>query len=214
MLRSAIRPPARRTGRSIRARAGPPPMGFPRAPLSVRPGLVRPRAPGIDQPGITSDVFSTAARHRPQGPPSRTPPPDRSCVMRKAEPSIRTFAVTMRSISWGCDHPSETQAYRLAMCGGGDPERCARTFPYVLAQGAKSRSRSWNVIDIDPKTGRLAARGQAGALHVWSFGTAPCTRTPATINPETSTPMALVNSGGNAGMEGLLGTGDFNRACG
>lgn len=74
----------------------------------------------------------------------------------------------------GCDHPSETQAYRLAMCGGGDPERCARTFPYVLApKGARSTSRSWSVIDIDPKTGRLAARGQAGALRVWAFRDRP-----------------------------------------
>jgi predicted lipoprotein with Yx(FWY)xxD motif len=70
----------------------------------------------------------------------------------------------------GCDHPSETQAYRFAMCGGGDPGRCVRTFPYVLApKNARSESRSWAVIDIDPKTGRLAARGQADVLHVWAF---------------------------------------------
>jgi predicted lipoprotein with Yx(FWY)xxD motif len=70
----------------------------------------------------------------------------------------------------GCDHPSETQAYRFAMCGGGDPDRCVRTFPYVLApKNARSESRSWSVIDIDPKTGRLAARGQADVLHVWAF---------------------------------------------
>ena len=70
----------------------------------------------------------------------------------------------------GCDHPSETQAYRFAMCGGGDPGRCVRTFPYVLApKNARSESRSWTVIDIDPKTGHLAARGQADVLHVWAF---------------------------------------------
>lgn len=70
----------------------------------------------------------------------------------------------------GCDHPSETQAYRFAMCGGGDPDRCVRTFPYVFApKNAKSESRSWSVIDIDPKTGHLATRGQADALHVWAF---------------------------------------------
>jgi predicted lipoprotein with Yx(FWY)xxD motif len=74
----------------------------------------------------------------------------------------------------GCDHPTETQAYRLAMCGGGDPERCARTFPYVLApKGAKSGSRSWSVMDIDPKTGGLATRGQADALHVWAYRDRP-----------------------------------------
>jgi predicted lipoprotein with Yx(FWY)xxD motif len=74
----------------------------------------------------------------------------------------------------GCDHPSETQAYRLAMCGGGDADRCMRTFRYVLApKGAKSHSRSWTVIDVDPKTGRLASPGQPGALHVWAFRDRP-----------------------------------------
>jgi predicted lipoprotein with Yx(FWY)xxD motif len=70
----------------------------------------------------------------------------------------------------GCDHPSETQAYRLAMCGGGDPDRCVHAFPYVFApKNARSESRSWSVLDIDPKTGHPAARGQADALHVWAF---------------------------------------------
>ncbi|MDB6089053.1 MAG: hypothetical protein JWN85_1837 [Gammaproteobacteria bacterium] len=69
-----------------------------------------------------------------------------------------------------CDHPDETQAYRLAMCGAGDPERCLHTFPYVLApKGARSSNRSWSVIDIDPKSGHLAARGQPDALHVWAY---------------------------------------------
>ena len=70
----------------------------------------------------------------------------------------------------GCDHPEETQAYRLAMCGAGDPDRCLRTFPYVLApKGARSNNRSWSVIEIDPKTGHPAARGQPDALHVWAY---------------------------------------------
>jgi predicted lipoprotein with Yx(FWY)xxD motif len=74
----------------------------------------------------------------------------------------------------GCDHPSETQAYRLAMCGGGDAERCLRTFPYVLAApGARSGSRAWSVIDIDPLTGRRAKAGQPGTLHVWAFRDRP-----------------------------------------
>ncbi len=74
----------------------------------------------------------------------------------------------------GCDHPTETQAYRLAMCGAGDPERCLHTFPYVLApKGARSNSRSWSIIDIDPMTGNLASPGQAGALHVWAYRDRP-----------------------------------------
>lgn len=69
-----------------------------------------------------------------------------------------------------CDHPMLTQAYRLAMCGGGDAERCLRTFPYVpAANGAKSTSRSWSIITIDPMTGRMADAKQPGAMRVWAF---------------------------------------------
>lgn len=73
-----------------------------------------------------------------------------------------------------CDHPSETQVYRLAMCGGGDWARCLRTFPYVIAPAdAKSAGRLWSVMDIDPKTGHRAAAAQADALHVWAFRDRP-----------------------------------------
>ena len=74
----------------------------------------------------------------------------------------------------GCDHPSQTQAYRLAMCGGGDIERCNHTFLYVTAaKDAKSFSRAWTVIDIDPKTGRLTAPRAPGSLHVWAYRDRP-----------------------------------------
>ena len=50
----------------------------------------------------------------------------------------------------GCDHPDDTQVYRLAMCGGGSAERCARNFPYVeAASDARSHGRrgpSWRSI--------------------------------------------------------------------
>lgn len=73
-----------------------------------------------------------------------------------------------------CDHPDTTQAYRMAMCGAGDPERCLKTWPPVLAApNAKSGSRSWSVVSIDPKTGHRAAEGQADALHVWAFRDRP-----------------------------------------
>lgn len=69
-----------------------------------------------------------------------------------------------------CDHPGAPQAYRLAICGGGDAARCLATFPYVIApKDAKSGSRTWTPIDIDPKTGRHAAAGQDDALHVWAY---------------------------------------------
>ncbi len=69
-----------------------------------------------------------------------------------------------------CDHPSLTQAYRYAVCGGGDPERCRATFPYVIAdKDAKSSNKTWSVISIDPVSGKYAARGQADALRVWAY---------------------------------------------
>ena len=74
----------------------------------------------------------------------------------------------------GCDHPTETQAYRLAMCGGGNFERCLHTFPYVLAsKQAKSSSHAWSIVYIDPKTGRFAAPEQPGALRVWAYRDRP-----------------------------------------
>ncbi|MGE3476406.1 MAG: hypothetical protein AB7H70_11430 [Rhodospirillaceae bacterium] len=73
-----------------------------------------------------------------------------------------------------CDHPETSQAYRLAICGGGDPERCNRTFPYVVAAAnAKSENRSWTVMAIDPKTGKRAADGEARALRVWAYRDRP-----------------------------------------
>ena len=74
----------------------------------------------------------------------------------------------------GCDHPTQTQVYRLAMCGGGDIARCAQTFPYVVAStGATSSSHAWSVVEIDPKTGRFAAPGQRDALRVWAYRDRP-----------------------------------------
>ncbi len=73
-----------------------------------------------------------------------------------------------------CDHPQSPQVYRFAVCGKGDPARCLKTFPYVLATpGAKSTSRVWSVIAIDPHTGHLAAPGQADALQVWAYRARP-----------------------------------------
>ena len=69
-----------------------------------------------------------------------------------------------------CDHPGSPQAYRIAICGGGEVERCLATFPYVLApKDAKSVNRTWTILDIDAKTGHPAAVGQAGVLRVWAY---------------------------------------------
>jgi len=74
----------------------------------------------------------------------------------------------------GCDHPSEIQLYRIAMCGGGHAERCLTNWPYVAAApDAKSTSHVWSVIDLDPNTGRRVASGQSGAVRVWAFRDRP-----------------------------------------
>jgi predicted lipoprotein with Yx(FWY)xxD motif len=73
-----------------------------------------------------------------------------------------------------CDHPDDTQAYRLAMCGAGDAVRCAENWPYVPADSnAKSTSHAWTVMRIDPKTGRRAAAEQPGAVSVWAYRERP-----------------------------------------
>jgi predicted lipoprotein with Yx(FWY)xxD motif len=73
-----------------------------------------------------------------------------------------------------CEHPADTQVYRLAMCGGGSADRCARNFPYVEAgKDARSPGRLWSIVDIDPATGRFAAAGQPGALRVWAYRDRP-----------------------------------------
>jgi predicted lipoprotein with Yx(FWY)xxD motif len=69
-----------------------------------------------------------------------------------------------------CDHPATTQVYRLAICGGGDIEKCHETWPYVLAsKDATTDNRLWSVMAIDPNTGKHAASGQEDALHVWAY---------------------------------------------
>ncbi len=69
-----------------------------------------------------------------------------------------------------CDHPGTTQVYRLAICGGGDIEKCHETWPYVLAsEDATTNNRLWSVMAIDPKTGKHAEPGQEDALHVWAY---------------------------------------------
>ncbi len=68
-----------------------------------------------------------------------------------------------------CDHPGATQAYRFAICGRGDPDRCLKTWPYVLASIGAKGNAAWTVMAIDPKTGHHAAENQADALNVWAY---------------------------------------------
>ncbi|MDP5070217.1 MAG: hypothetical protein NWQ45_04895 [Congregibacter sp.] len=73
-----------------------------------------------------------------------------------------------------CDHPEDTQVYRLAMCGAGDAKRCQEYWPYVLAGNTEqSNSRAWSILSIEPDTGRLAAQDSASALRVWAYRDRP-----------------------------------------
>lgn len=72
-----------------------------------------------------------------------------------------------------CDHPDMVQDYRYAVCGGGDPKRCAQTFPYVIATSTKGANDAWSVMAIDPNTGHRAKQGQTDAINVWAFRDRP-----------------------------------------
>lgn len=73
-----------------------------------------------------------------------------------------------------CDHPDDTQVYRLAVCGGGDPTRCLEFWPYVTATpDAVSPNRTWSARWIDPQTGRFARENQIGAVRVWTYRDRP-----------------------------------------
>jgi predicted lipoprotein with Yx(FWY)xxD motif len=44
----------------------------------------------------------------------------------------------------------------------------------VVASGsARSTSRAWSIVEIDPKSGRFANPGQTGALRVWTYRDRP-----------------------------------------
>jgi predicted lipoprotein with Yx(FWY)xxD motif len=74
----------------------------------------------------------------------------------------------------GCDLPEESQVYRIAICGGGDARRCLEAFPYVMAEpGARSTSRAWRILSIEPLTGRRARPTDPNALRVWAFRDRP-----------------------------------------
>jgi predicted lipoprotein with Yx(FWY)xxD motif len=73
-----------------------------------------------------------------------------------------------------CDHPDDTQVYRLAMCGGGDAAKCQEYWPYVRAEeGAVSENRAWRVVNIDPNTGHFANAEQTDAVSVWAYRDRP-----------------------------------------
>lgn len=73
-----------------------------------------------------------------------------------------------------CNHPSDTQVYRINMCGKGNVEKCLVNFPYVKAEkDEQGDGFVWKVLDIDPKTGHKTAPGAAGSMRVWAYRDRP-----------------------------------------
>lgn len=73
-----------------------------------------------------------------------------------------------------CNHPEDTQVYRLAICGGGDASLCQKRWPYVAAaDSAVSLSNTWKVRWINPSTGRYTGEEAPGALRIWTYRDRP-----------------------------------------
>jgi predicted lipoprotein with Yx(FWY)xxD motif len=73
-----------------------------------------------------------------------------------------------------CDHPEDTQVYRLAICGGGNAQKCGEHWPYVVAKDSQTSSnRAWSILNIDPSTGRLAHAENPRGIRVWAFRDRP-----------------------------------------
>lgn len=73
-----------------------------------------------------------------------------------------------------CDHPEDTQVYRLAMCGAGDADRCQTHWPYVFASADEgSASRAWRVVTINLATGRFTSETDPEGARVWAFRERP-----------------------------------------
>ncbi len=135
----------------------------------ISDGSQRASLGGSDQPGW-HNVFT-----------QMTPPPPRQFTVQDTTSgqvladsrgrTIYIFECGEDSLDQlGCDYPTETQAYRWAMCGGGDPVRCQHTFPYVPAPKDAPRDKpAWSAVDIDPSTGRFAQPEKHGTLHVWAY---------------------------------------------
>lgn len=128
---------------------------------------------GTDVPGW-NNVFVQLA---PSPPPGFTAQDTRQGQMLADQRGMTIYRYVCADDSQdqlSCDHPDDTQVYRLAMCGGGDATRCQKNWLYVPAEkAAVSNSRSWTVMQIDPKTGHRAAEGQADALSVWAYRDRP-----------------------------------------
>jgi predicted lipoprotein with Yx(FWY)xxD motif len=71
---------------------------------------------------------------------------------------------------FACDRPDSPQQYRLAVCGGGDVDKCLQLFPYIpYSASARNESTLWGPVLINLRTGHHAKPGEANAQEVWAF---------------------------------------------
>ncbi len=147
---------------------------FRKKPLYTRIGEDRPHSfDGSDFPGW-HNVYTQPAPQPPKGFTVQDTPRGQVLADAKGRTLYIYNCIDDAADQGICDHPSTTQVYRYAICGGGDPAKCPENFPYVIAdKNAKSDSRIWSIVSIDPKTGRFAQPGQAGALNVWAYRDRP-----------------------------------------
>lgn len=128
---------------------------------------------GADIPGWRN-VYTTPAPSWPKGFSVQNNPGGAVLADANGKTIYNFNCIEDASDQQSCDHPTTTQQYRLAICGGFDVKRCNEMFPYVVAdKGAKSTSQIWGIKDIDPATGRYVAAGTPGAVRVWTFRDRP-----------------------------------------
>jgi predicted lipoprotein with Yx(FWY)xxD motif len=71
---------------------------------------------------------------------------------------------------FACNRPDSPQQYRLAVCGGGNVDRCLKLFPYVaVSAAAKNESTLWTPVLINLRTGHEAGPGDKDAQAVWAY---------------------------------------------
>ncbi len=130
------------------------------------------RQEGSDVPGW-SNVYTQLA---PPPPPEFTIQETMSGTVLADSRGMTIYLYSCGDDSYdqlSCEHPTDTQVYRLAVCGGTQ-ERCMEVWPYVMAEaGSASANRAWTVMAIDPATGHLAKDGQQDAINVWAFRDRP-----------------------------------------
>lgn len=116
----------------------------------------------------------------------------------------------------GCDHPTETQVYRLAMCGAGDPERCLEYWPYVLAgDHEQATNRTWSIVWIDPVQVVSLRRSRKEPFASGPTVIDRCTPSPVIHRPATSMVVAPENGGASemASRRSCCGTIFFGGLC-